>query len=547
MGRAGAPHGNPPVTEVTGSNESGTQTTYGHAPLRDGAKEGEAVNRFRVWLDRPLPGRHCVLGWLLATALFLGLVTLLGGPTDNDSGESLYSTWAIAHGQLSCTYPPVTLQLGYQFLPEYRPGPHVPPLWPLISGGVAALTGIGHRIAFPSTHALGQNCAVAYQTMFQWAHSTRSLWPTLGIGYLSWFGLLAGVVAIVRASGRGRKSWEVLGVLLLGLLPIVWMPVLDEFHPQDLLAMGLVLGGIACVERKYWAWAGALLGLALATQQFALLVFAPLFVLAPSARRWRLAIAAAAAWFLCGLPFFATNLGASWSALVFGTGNWTTFGGTVLWETGLHGHSMLFASRVLPIVLALAMAVWVRWRLGEKVLEPIVLLSFLATTLSLRLVFEQGLFGYKFLALAVMLLVLYLVGGVPSGPLVVWIVLVSLAWNPIPWGLAFNARGWGYDAVVVLPVVLFGVALVVIAWDAWHRRVRWYLVAGLAVALLAFAHWPFWVVSPPRALLPKWLWQVILLPTGIALAASPFVTAIRHSQPNKNDGVRPEDVELKLA
>jgi hypothetical protein len=195
---------------------------------------------------------------------------------------------------------------------------------------------------------------------------------------------------------------------------------------------------------------------------------------------------------------------------------------------------MLFASRVLPIFVAFGFAWWARRRFGDgAVFEPVILLSLLTITLSLRLVFEQGLFGYKFLALAVMLVLLSVVRGQSFAKLAVWIVLVTLLWNPVPYGLAFNARSWGYDAVAALPAIAVGAAVAVLVWDAAHHRVRWYLVAALVVAVCAFANWPPWALTPVRAPIPLWLWQVLLLSSGIALAAEPLVTAMRgrSSQP----------------
>src|SRR6516164_4993817 len=79
--------------------------------------DGTTSGRLVAWLDRPLLGRHCVLAWILATIVFLGMIALLGGPTANDSGESLYSTWAIAHGDFGCAYPHVTQALAQNYLP----------------------------------------------------------------------------------------------------------------------------------------------------------------------------------------------------------------------------------------------------------------------------------------------------------------------------------------------------------------------------------------------------------------------------------------------
>ena len=91
------------------------------------------------WLNEPLAGRWCMLGWGVATGLFVALATLTGGPGRIDAAESVYSTWAIAHGRLSCAFPSVTM-------------PHEPlvaPVYPVVSGFVAALAGIGHTVPFP--------------------------------------------------------------------------------------------------------------------------------------------------------------------------------------------------------------------------------------------------------------------------------------------------------------------------------------------------------------------------------------------------------------
>jgi hypothetical protein len=493
-----------------------------------------ASGSFISWLDQPLLGRRCLLGWLLATTVFLGIVALFGGPSSNDAGESTYSTWAIAHGDFGCAYPHVDQEMARNYLSIYLPAPHVPPLWPLISGAVAAVGRIGGSVPFPPAHVLGPSCTSAYSGIFFWAHTNRVLSPTLGIGYLSWFALLAGVIAVLRSSGRGRRGWEVLGVFLVALTPVVWEPILVEFHPQDLLAMGLVLGGVACFQRRWWAWSGVLLGLALTSQQFALLVLAPLFVLALGGRRWRLAGGAAGMWLLVGLPFVVIDGRNALSGLLFGTGDSFTFGGTVLWETGLRGHLLVVCSRVLPICLSVAIAWLAVHRLGKRVFEPAILLSLLATSLSLRLVFEQGLFGYKFMPLGVMLVVLCVVRGKRIGETLTWLVLVTLAWNPIPFGLAFNARSWGHSVAVALPLVATAVILGPMIWDARRRRARWYLATALLIVLIIFVHWPPWMAQL-RAPWPKWLLQIMLLPAGIVLAVEPLVSAMRSRSDQLSD------------
>ena len=61
-------------------------------------------------------------------------------------------------------------------------------------------------------------------------------------------------------------------MVFVSLVPVVWEPVLLIFHPQDLACLGLALIGSAFALRHRWVWAGVFLGLAITSQQFALLV-----------------------------------------------------------------------------------------------------------------------------------------------------------------------------------------------------------------------------------------------------------------------------------
>ena len=462
------------------------------------------------WLARPLSGRRCALGWFAATTVFIGLIRLFGGPAEGDLSESSYSTWAIAHGHLGCAYPPAST---YHFFSLAKPGPFIPPIWPMLSGGLAALTGIGKSVAFPSLAALGPHCSTASAAMSQWENRSGALLPTMRLGYFSWLVLMAGVVALLRASGRGRCGWEPTVLVLMACIPSVSMPLFEAFHPQDIVAMGFVLAGLACVLRGWWVWAGVLLALAVSSQQFALLVLAPLVVVAPSHRRYRFVGGAIVASAVILVPVIAVTSGRDLNAVVLGSGNTPSVGGTVLWELHLHGALLVALSRVLPIVLSMALAWWAVRRLGPTALEPVPLLSLIATSLGLRLVFEQNIFGYYFMALAVSLVLLDVVRGRISGPLVAWLALAFLPFFPGSWGL---------EAREYLPFSLMAVVLLIILFDALRARIRWYLVAWLACVALAFAQFPL-TSLPFRHALPIWFWQVVLVSSGVALAARPLV------------------------
>ena len=240
-----------------------------------------------------------MLGWAVATALFVALATLTGGPGRIDAAESVYSTWAIAHGRLSCAFPSVTV-------------PHEPlvaPVYPVVSGFVAALAGIGRSVPFPAQAAMGPHCDTAVAAIHGWALKAGALEPTLWLAFTGWTVLAGGVVAWLRASGRGRRRWEPATLIVLACLPPVWICLSFYFHPQDLFAMGLALAAMACALRNRWVGGGILIALAVLSQQFALLVAAPLLVLAPSGRRWRFVGAAAGTAALVVLPLIVASSG----------------------------------------------------------------------------------------------------------------------------------------------------------------------------------------------------------------------------------------------
>ncbi len=151
-------------------------------------------------------------------------------------------------------------------------------------------------------------------------------------------------------------------------------------------------------------------------------------------------------------------------------------------------------------------------RLGGSVLEPVPLISLIATSLSFRLVFEQNLFGYYFMALAVLLIVLDAVNGRIRGQLVAWLSLVLLAFDPVPRIHLLSEYS---------PSVLVVIACFSILWGIRHDRVHWYLVAWVGVVAVAFASYP---IGNFRYPLPTWLWQLVLVSTGVALAVKPLMS-----------------------
>lgn len=416
--------------------------------------------RLHAWnarLMRPLSAFWLILGWIGVSVLFIALIWLLKGPTVNDSNVTVFTAWSLAHGHMACAYLPPGI-LGY---------PPTAPVYPIFSGAMAALLQIGHSVPFPTSAQLGPHCVTATAAIYQWSDHAGAVVPTLHIGYAGWFVLGAGLIALMRASGRGRCGWEILGLSLLASLPPVSMCLAEYFHPQDLVATGMILAGLALVLRERWVWAGILFGLAISTQQFALLVFVPLLAMAPRDRVPRMFLGAVATAAVIDVPLAILSSGRAIVGVLVGTGASSYFN-TVLDLLRLHGSALYAVSRVTPLVLALALGWWAADRLGPAVLKPVPLVSVTATALAFRLVFEVNFWGYYMMAVAVMLAALDLVRG----------------------------------------------------------RIRvWFLVWLLAIFLVSLEGG---LVNVPRfSWLPDWLWQVVFVPSALALAFMPLASLVK--------------------
>ena len=476
---------------------------------------------FFAKLSTPLTRFWTFFSWLGATTVFFAIADALGGPTEGDVAESAYSTWAVAHGRLACMYPP---NGGHQLNDLANPFALTAPLYPIISGTAAFVLRIGHAVGFPSQHQLGPRCEGAFVAMFNWSVKASVIMPTIRLSYLMWPVMAIGAVLLLRSTDRGRTFWEPFSLVLLACTPPLIMCLTSFFHPQDLLAMGLVLGGLGLALRNKWGWSGALLGLAFTSQQFALLVAAPLLLIVPARHRIRYLTGAVIAILLVDGPVIVSTSGRALKTALFGsnrTGDQiVSTGGTVLWETHVKGVVLFTLSRVVPIVAALALTWWAKRRLGSRLLEPILLVSLATTALGLRLVFEENLFGYYFMALAVGLVMLDVLRGSVRGHVVAWIALVTLAFNPVHWGLYSNWTPWDQQLHNALPIIFLGVALLIIVRDTLRHRLRGYIVAWFVLVALTCGP----RISPFNhgiIVLPNWIWQILLVPLGLVFAIEP--------------------------
>ena len=408
------------------------------------------ASKVRSRLDRPVSSLWCFIGWVGASIVFFLLVRVLGGPNPADAYVSANSTWSIAHGSLSCAYPPART-VAHQ--------PLTAPLYPLISGAVAAIFRIGHQLPFPSVAQMGHQCANAVTTINVWSVHARSIFPTVMIGYIAWLILETAVVVVLRVSGRGRTGWEPKTVLLAAVTPPVLMCLTEYFHPQDLLAMGLTLFALAAMMQRRWALAGALAGLAMTSQQFAILAIVPALFVVPPRKLLRYLGSAIVAMALIDVPFIVATSGRALSSILVGTGA-TAVTPTLLVELHL-GAALHPIARLAPIAASALLAAWASRRLGPRILEPVALCSLTATSLALRLVFEVNVWGYYFMAVSVLVLVIGAVERRCPPTFFVWlfVIIVAVVWGGLINGPApINPPIWLWQIVLVPAALYFSAA-----------------------------------------------------------------------------------------
>jgi hypothetical protein len=299
----------------------------------------------------------------------------------------------------------------------------------------------------------------------------------------------------------------------------------STYHPQDLLAMGFALAGLASARRGSWIGAGILVALAVLSQQFALLVAVALLVLAPSRRRVTFALAAIATMALAAVPILLLTSGGVIRDLFLGSGDSAGAGGTAVWELQLNGAPLLLVSRVTPIAFSLLLTAWIVRRLGQAAMEPVALISLIALSLSLRLAFEQDLYGYYFMALALTLILLEIARGHIRSAFVAWLAMVTVVYSIGPDSLHLFHLPWAGDAQVVLPLSVIALTLLYVVLRIVEGGSRVILLVGSALIAGTAVEWtgggnPF---SHP---LPEWFWQVVLVSSGMALGASHEVVGI---------------------
>ena len=229
-------------------------------------------SRVVAQLNRPRRRWVLLLGWAFSAIVFVSVVELQGGLYQGDVSEVLPPTWAMAHGAFACAYSNngvITRHI------------YAAPLYSMVTAGLSVLFRIGHAVPFPMRALSENSCATSVSSLLSWAARSGASHPTMLLGYVAPLALLLGAMSVLAVTSVRRTLWEMVALVTLALTPALFLAFAFYFHPQDVLAMGFVLGAVAAVASRRWGLSGALLGLAFTTQQFALLVIVLLLVLVP--------------------------------------------------------------------------------------------------------------------------------------------------------------------------------------------------------------------------------------------------------------------------
>jgi hypothetical protein len=349
---------------------------------------------------------------IAALLVFVGIVALRGGPSLDDAAGVVRPTTALSHGRLTAAARAETL-------PQ-------PPGYPLVASAFVA----GMRPLLGSPLWCDAGVEPAIRPLLPGCRGGSRPWyrSQAVLGILAWLAMVVGCLRLLHVSGAAGRWAEVLLVGLLAVVPAASDGIVETFHPQDLLCVGLIAAALAEALRRRWVVSGLAFGAAFACKQFALLPLMAVVAAAPGWRaRVRLLVPAAGVVGCVLAPFLAADLSGTLHTLgaVDVGGNSVVTGGTLLGKSALSGADKLVVARDGPVLMAAAMCVWARWRARSLLLTPVALIGLAAACLAARLVGEVWFASYYLLAASVMLVLLDLVAGRLPWRSLAWIAVTA--------------------------------------------------------------------------------------------------------------------------
>ena len=362
--------------------------------------------------------RRTLLGLLLlvgAAACYVAIVVARQGPPPGGDTTPLTEvTSALAAGQLHAAAandglpnPPGYPLLASPFVVAF-PSLVGSPTWCLTSNRAAGSSATSGPNARGGT-GQDDNCGNAA------SGNTPNVLPNWYraqglLGVLGWLVLAGGAWSLLRAADAESPARLAALFAFLVIVPAASSAIVQLYHPQDIVSLGLALAAAAQTLRRRWVVAGAVFGLAILTKQFAILLVLPALAVAPGAgARLRLGAATIVVAAAGLLPFLVS---APWATLEnfsgFSAGG-AVSGATVLTLSGVSGSVASAVARDAPVLFAVAVCLWALSRRGPWLSRPDALVALGLACVSGRLVFESVVFPYYLLARSALFFMLDLV------------------------------------------------------------------------------------------------------------------------------------------
>jgi hypothetical protein len=262
------------------------------------------------------------------------------------------------------------------------------------------------------------------------------------LGLLGWLVLAAGGWALLRAADADSPGRLAALFVFLAFLPAASSAIVQLFHPQDIVSLGLALAAMGQTIRRRWVLAGALFGLAVLTKQFAILLVLPAVAVAPGAGpRLRVSVTTVVVGAAGLLPFLVSSPRATLENFSGFSAGGAVSGATVLTLSGVSGTVASAVARDAPVLFAAAVCFWALSRRGPWLRRPDALVAIGLACVSGRLVFESVVFPYYLLAPSVLFFVLDLVARRSPTRSLAWCAAAALFVAVRPGNHAVDALG----------------------------------------------------------------------------------------------------------
>jgi hypothetical protein len=271
------------------------------------------------------------------------------------------------------------------------------------------------------------------------------------LGVLSWLILAIGGLALLRAADADTPARMAALLALVAFLPAAASAIVQLYHPQDMVSLGLALLAMAQLLRHRYVAAGLLFGAAVVTKQYAVLFVLPALVVAPDNwRRAKVAGAAVVVFVVVMTPFFVAAPQATLENLSGFSAGGAVSGATVLALAGWSTTVVSAIARDTPVLFAGGICVWAFLRRGPWLRRPEALLALCLACVGSRLVFESVIFPYYLLATSVVFFVLDLVAKRSPHRSLAWCAGAAFFVAVHPGNQTVNAIGTLFFAVLAV-------------------------------------------------------------------------------------------------